>query len=439
MDFDREMILRALADWNVWWKGEGVPGDIKGRKRELKLGVAELLSLRAVKTVTGIRRCGKSTYMYQMIDYLLEGGAEPKAILFANFDDETLSSCGLSEIIDAYRSRVYPKERFYLFLDEIHRCGKWVSALRKLYDLKTIHHTFITDSSSRFIKGEYATILTGRTMDINMLPLSFREYASWRDARVTEPLGHEDVSHIKHLLDSYLRWGGYPEVVLTESELHKKIILGEYVDSIIYRDIIERYHANPTKVRTLVDYLVSNPASFFSPRRFSRRHDISLDTINNYMNYLHEVYLIYEVPKFDYSLNKVLQSRKKVYLADTGIFTGVGFKYMDNQGKLYENAVFLELMRQGYDVYYWSTKDSECDFLLKKGEDLIGAVQVTFRMGEDNVQRELRGLKDAMAEFDLEQGVIVTSEIPEEKTEDENVSYLPLWRFLLSGDFLGSG
>jgi predicted AAA+ superfamily ATPase len=430
---DEDLMFSALADWNPWWRGEEIHSDIIGRDRTTPDLKDLTLKRREIKTVTGIRRCGKSTLLYQMIAELLAAGVDGTGIVLVNFDDDMLGGKTLSEIMAVYRSKLNPVDVVNILLDEVHRCPDWVGFLRKAYDLRDVGLAMVTDSSSRFIKGEYATLLTGRTIDIRMHPLSFAEFVRWHGMDLDGPLGGKQVDRSRHLLETYLRWGGFPEVVLAESDLHRKILLKEYLDSILYKDVVERYNANIHKVKVLVDYLISTPATRFSPRKFSRNHDIALEALNNYIGYLDEVNLVHLVPKFDFSLNKVKRSTKKVYLEDTGLFENLGFQFMEGKGKLYENAVCLELKRRGFEVYYWSDGTLECDFIAKRGKDLEMAVQVCYQLSDENTAREIRALETTCNELKIDRGFIVSSQVPD--VDAGGFEVIPLWRFLLE-DYL---
>ena len=428
----KDAVLSALTDWNPWWQGENIPNDLLGRERHTSTPIDEIMKRKEMKTVTGIRRCGKSTLIYQLIEKLISANVDGKEIILVNFDDDMLSGRSLSEIMEVYRSRINPTDVSNIFLDEVHRCPNWVGYLRKAYDLRRVGQVLVTDSSSKFIKGEYTTLLTGRTIDINLHTLSFSEFVRWHGIKPELPFGQNEIDLSRNLLERYLRWGGFPEVVLADSDLHRKILLKEYLDSILYKDVVERYDANIHKLKILVDYLISTPATQFSPRKFSRNHDISLETLNNYIRYLQEVNLLHVIPRFDYSLNKVIRSTKKLYLEDSGVFENLGFRFMEGKGKLYENAVCNELKRRDFEVYYWSDGSSECDFIAKKGKYIELAVQVCYELNNQNMEREVKGLERACSDLNIEQGIIVSSNVPDIDTGGFKV--ISLWKFLLEND-----
>ncbi len=433
MDHEMDRTYLSLVDWNPWWQGKGVPADLIGKERADPVR-SELLSRKEIKTLIGIRRCGKSTLLYQVIDRLLQKGTDPSAILLVNFDDGSLRGKPLSKIMELYKSRVNVKDKVNLFLDEVHGCPDWVDYIRKSYDLKKLGQVLVTDSSSRSIKSEYSTLLTGRTIGIDIHPLSFGEFCNWKGLDITKPIGTDEKERILNLLNEYSKWGGFPEVVLAQSDLQKKVLLKEYIDSIVYKDVVERYDANVHKVKVLVNYLNSTPSTLFSPRRFSRDHDLSLETLNNYMRYLQEVNLLHLVPKFNRSPDSVIRSTKKVYLEDMGIYENLALRFMEGYGKLYENLVYLELGARGMDVYYWDDGTAECDFVAKKGNDIKFVLQVCYVLNRENVEREVSGLRKASEALGAKEGAIISSDMT--GIDTDGVQVIPLWEFLLRRDHL---
>ncbi len=426
-------MIEALAEWNEWWKSGEVDAELLGQKRALSREADDFFSFREIKTVTGLRRSGKSTLLYQFIDNLLkEKMVDRKRILLVNFEDPVLAGATLGEIFDAYQTHINPDKLPYIFLDEVHRCREWALFLRKLYDLKKIEQAFITDSSSRFVRAEYASVLTGREISFTMFPLSLSEYLEWNDTKTVPPYSQSDVNRIKHHLNTYLRWGGMPEVALKTSETHKKILLNNYLGDIVHKDIVERYNANYKKIKGLVDYLVANPGTLFSPRKYLKMYGLSLDSLNTYLGHLEDVFLVHLIPKFSYSVKSQQLSQKKVYLLDTGFFGGASYHFSENTGHIYENAVLINLLRKEKEIYYWKGKQ-ECDFVIKDGNRLSTAIQVCCSLNADTKEREVGGLLEAMDSLNIETGVLVTSD--KEGTEEVDgrlIQYIPLWKYLLS-------
>lgn len=426
-------MIEPLAEWNEWWSSGKIDPELVGRKRKQSENSEGFLSFREIKTITGIRRSGKSTLLYQFIEYLLNSKeVDPSNILFVNFEDPILSKATLEEIFDSYQIHINSDKKPFLFLDEVHRCKEWALFLRKLYDLRKIKQAFITDSSSKFIKSEYASVITGREVNVTVFPLSFAEFLAWNGLKITPPYARDRINRIKNMLNIYLQWGGLPEVVLRTSDTHKKMLLNDYLSDIVHKDIIERYNANYQKIKGLIDFLVANPGTLFSPRKYSRTYGLSLDAINTYSAYLEEVFLFFPVPKFDYSVRKQQLSQKKMYLCDTGFYGGTGFRFTENKGRTYENAVFIELKRNGNEVYYWRGK-GECDFVVKDGPKLSTAIQVCYDIAPSAKEREVKGLLEAMDTLKIKHGMIITeNEEKSEKIGKKYVRYVPLWKYLLS-------
>ena len=427
-------MIDVLNEWNPWWFGKKETlEELAGVERLEYADIVRTVDLRETTAITGARRCGKSTIIYQMIKRLVEKGAGPETILLVNFEDDVLARKNLREIFDIYQSNVNPDTKPYLFLDEVHKCEDWVLFLRKLYDLKKVRQIFITDSSSKFIKSEYARVLTGRGISLAVFPLSFSEYLRWRGTEFSGLSDREEVNKIKNELLDFLRYGGFPEVFF-KSAMAKKKLLTEYFSDIIHKDIVERYNVNYAKIKELADFLVSNSANLFSPRKYSRTYGLSLESINTYLQYFADVFLFFFVPKYSHSVMAQQLSSKKAYVCDLGFFNNVGFKFSEDAGRLYENAVFMELKRRGKDIYYWKG-EYECDFLVKDGMKIKEAMQVCCKLGVENRQNELGGLMEAIEKFSLKGGVIITQDHEgEEKIKGKTIKFVPLWKWLLTGN-----
>lgn len=422
-------MIETLADWNPWWKEKKVEEDLLGKERGVLKETAGYFQFREIKLLIGIRRSGKSTMFYQLIDSLLKDGIAPEEILLINFEDDILTKTSLKDAFDAYQSNVNPDKKPYLFIDEVHRCNEWVPFLRKLYDLKKVKQVFITDSSSRFIKSEYASILTGRTVTLTVFPLTFKEYLFWKSIKFDSPLSREDINKVRKELLEFLRWGGFPEVFFKNPAAKKKL-LTEYFGDIINKDIVERYNVSYVKIKPLADYLVSNTAALFSPRNYSRTYGLSLESIDTYIQYFKEVFLFFFLPKFSYSIKTQQISPKKVYAGDLGFLNNVGFRFSTDLGKIYENAVFIELKRKDREIYYWKNKN-ECDFIIKEGIKIKNAIQVCLNLTEENKEREINGLTEAMKEFNLKEGTLITEDFETEKRiNGKKIKFIPLWKWL---------
>jgi len=419
-------MMESLAEWNDWWSSGKVREELVGKRREPTQRFDELTAFREIKAITGLRRTGKSTLLFQFVDHLINvDGADPKNILYVNFDDPALAGKPMKEVFDMYQRELNPLVRPYLFLDEVHNCPDWASFLRKLYDLRKVEQAFVTDSSSRYVLPEYSQTLTGRQIGIRVGPLSFREYLDWQGFDAKPPYSSSSVNLIRHHLDDYLAWGGMPEVVLRGAVAQKRQLLESYVSDIIHKDIVERHHAKYHKVKMLADFLLSNAGCLFSPRKFSRVHGLSLDSINTYMGYMAEVFLIDQVAKFDASLRKRQINPKKVYVADNGLVS-VSLRLGEGRGGLVENAVHSELARHGAEIFYWKGK-GECDFVLASGGKPVRALQACDTLTAENAAREQSGLREAMEALGVKKGEIVANDA-------SAPGAVPLWKWLLGAE-----
>ena len=424
------MVLEALNDWNVWWKDINLLKELIGKQRETSLNLDNTLKFNEIKLITGIRRSGKSTYFYQIINNLLNNGVKPEKILFINFEDEILSKKKLSEIFSIYQSNINANNEIYLFLDEVHRCKEWELFVRKLYDTKQAAQIFITDSSSHFISREYAMLFTGRNIKFVFYPLSFKEYLFWHGIKEIKNISSFDKNKIKKILNEYRIYGGFPAVFFKDHNF-KNILLKEYFNDILYLDIIDRFNIDINKARDLCLFLLSNIVRQFSVRNYSRQHNISFESIEKYLTCFEEVFFIFRLSRFNYSFKSQQLSQKKIYGIDNGLANAVGFKFSQNLGQIYENIVFVELKRQNKEIYYYGEK-FECDFLIKEGIKIRQAIQVCYDVTQDNIKREINGLLEAMNQFKLKYGIIITDDLEEtRKIKNKTIHFIPLWKWLL--------
>lgn len=427
----KEQIIEILEESN-FWKREQETGILRaGYLKQLR----ELEKTDMIVCIKGVRRSGKSTILMQYIKSLIERGIDPKQTLYVNFDDfrffSELELELISDTVQAYLEVINPKGIYYLFFDEMQRIKGWEYFVRSTYDRKKAK-IFITGSSSKLMSKEFSTLLTGRHLDISIFPLSFQEFLSFKDVVVNKEDLLDLISkkrEIKVLLRDYLEYGGFPKVVLTEE---KKEILKTYFDDIVTKDILERYRIRKAnKLKALALYYATNISSLVSLNRIRKFLKISLDTVERFSSYLEEAYLSFFVRKFSYSLKEQEVNPRKVYWIDSGLRNALGFRFSQDIGKLYENLVFLELIRRGKEVYYWKNKE-ECDFLIKE-EKIKEVIQVCYSIENEEVRkRELNGLIEAMKKFNLRTGLVITEDYEaEEKFGIRRIKFVPLWKWLL--------
>jgi len=425
---EKEMIIEILGDWNPWERDHDA-----GVYREDYLSRLDRLVLTdQVVAITGVRRSGKSTLMRQFIKRRIVNGEPRTSFLYVNFEEprfaDSLSLEFLQQVYDAYIEIVRPEGVPYVLLDEVQNVPNWERFARALHERKDAH-VLVSGSTSRLLSRELGTLLTGRWVELKVFPLDFREFLQFDGLRLETKL---DVLsqrvRIRQLLRDYLEFGGFPLVALKGE---KKEILRRYFDDIMVRDVAQRHRIRRVdRLNSLARYYLTNFSSCISYRRIAKFIGLSLDSVERFSSYLTDACMVSFVPKFAYSLKEQEVNPRKVYGIDPGLSNVVSFRFSDNIGRLYENLVFLYLMRKGMEVYYYRNK-GECDFVVKEGQDVTQVIQVSYRLDE-NRERELKGLLEAMDAFGLEQGSIITDDHDaREKVNGKMIRFIPLWKWLL--------
>jgi hypothetical protein len=328
-----------------------------------------------------------------------------------------------------------PEGNLYLFLDEVQEAEQWQRDLRKLYDGARHVKTVITGSNSSLLKGEYATLLTGRTLTAEIFPFSFREAltASGWDKGFEPHILLANKPKLLHRFAEYLKDGGFPEVVREPGRKIKTLLLKEYYNAILTRDVLRRYPIRQTaRYEAAAHYLVSNITCPFSPKGLAPLLGTAQHTLEEYLGYLEDVYLFITLKHFSYSVRRQLTFPRKIYSIDNGFIQAVSFKFSEDTGRLLENLVLTELRRRGCECYYWKGK-KECDFLVMEDARVTAAIQVTATMADPKTRkREIAGVMEAMDEFGLPEGFILTLE--EDETIQESgrtIRVVPVWRWCL--------
>ncbi|MBI4141852.1 ATP-binding protein [Candidatus Woesearchaeota archaeon] len=427
------MFERILAEQNTHWRGKKIE---TGFLREKLRQIIPYIDKKQILIITGIRRCGKSFLIRQMIDYLLAHKVNSKNVIFLNlespyFDEFREKVIYLEQAFDEYLYLTEAKGRVIVFLDEVQFFKNWQVFVKAKYETERVKF-ILTGSNSWLLSSEYATLLSGRTIQFNLFPFSFREFLTAKGIDVSSNLKiavHELA--IKKVFTEFLEWGGFPEVILNNSIEQKKDILTNYYKNIIYRDIIPRFKISSIRqTEELCHYLISNIGKMHSYNQLSGLIGLSDKTIKDYLHYFMQAYLLFEVNKYSHSLKKQMVNLKKVYVSDVGFTSALGFRNSQDSGRFLENLVFIELLRRAKQVYYHKEK-YECDFLVKAGNSISEVIQVCHEINDDNKKREFAGLREAMQVWGVKKGVILTF-AQEEKLK--GVSILPVWKWLLRAD-----
>ena len=361
-----------------------------------------LLNSHLIKLITGPRRVGKSTQALLML--------RDKNFAYLNFDNYSLLDAWDADLVMRMLDDVYPGYE-YILLDEVQNLDAWDLWVSELY--RKGKNLVITGSNARMLSSEMATVLTGKYLQVEMLPFSLEEFFDWNkiDLHSVKP---EQRTDSQILMDDYLRNGGYPEVVA--SRQLTRSYLDTLFDSIIWKDVAKRHNVrNVTDLNNLAMYLVSNFCNPVSANELTTELGFSsVNTTKKYMDYLHEPYIFYYLSRYNNKLKLMKKAPRKVYVVDNGFVASKAFSLSDNLGRLLENQVFIELIRRGYDVektmfYYRSRNDKEVDFVLRKGTSIERLVQVCYDMSSPKTEkREVDSIIECAGELKCSNLVIVT-------------------------------
>ncbi|VVB81991.1 Uncharacterised protein [uncultured archaeon] len=282
----------------------------------------------------------------------------------------------------------------------------------------------ISGSSASLLKQEYSSLLTGRNLTFKIFPLSFKEYLDF--LKIDYPSINTLVKNkIIHALRDFFETGGFPEVFFKEKEI-KHLLLKEYFDDIIYKDIVSRHNVNAKKISDLAVYLLANISNPFTIRKIRNFTGLSIDSIKDYISYLEEAFLIETINYFSYSIKESMQRPKKSYALDSGIRNIASFAFSKDEGRLAENLAFIELRRQEKEVYYWKGQ-GEVDFVIKNKDNLLTAINVSYTDKID--EREIKSLLEFKKEFNKTKELILLTKDTEK--QEQGIKYIPLWKWLL--------
>lgn len=388
----------------------GTPRDVKFPNIPNKIMVA-----------IGMRRVGKTYLLFQTIHKLLKNIPITR-ILYLNFEDDRLlplTQETLRDLIDGFYT-IHPENHdheCYLFFDEIQNVDQWHAVIRRYFDTKKVK-IFLTGSSAKLLSKEIATSLRGRSVAIEIWPYSFKEFMVAEGIegipQGNQLFGKAASDKLKGNLLNYLNQGGFPEITSLEPQ-DRNLVLQDYVSTVIFRDIIERYHiTNISLIRQLIKTLIKNVGTSQSTHKLyndlrSQGVAVGKETIHDYLEHVTDAYLAFRVPLYSESLRKVESNPKKIYAIDTGLVKAYSTGFLENIGHLFENLVFLDLKRHGHDVHYYLTKSrKEVDFLSRDPLGKWHLHQVCWSLEDPQTRkREEEALKEAEIELGIP-GTIIT-------------------------------
>ena len=383
-----------------------------------------LLNSHLIKLITGPRRVGKSTQALLML--------RDKNFAYLNFDSQQLLDAWDANLVMRMLDDVYPGYD-YLLLDEVQNLDAWDLWVSELY--RQGKNLVITGSNAKMLSSEMATVLTGKYLQVEMLPFSLEELFDWHKLDLHH-LMPEQGAECKVLTDDYLRNGGYPEVVASRQLVRS--YLDTLFDSIVWKDVAKRHNVrNITDLNNLAVYLVSNFCNPLSSNELAEELGLSsVNTTKKYMDYLHEPYLFYYLSRYNNKLKLMKKAPRKVYVVDNGFVAAKAFSVTENLGRLLENQVFIELVRRGYDTektmfYYRSRNDKEVDFVLRQGVHIERLVQVCYDLSSPKTEkREVDAIVECAGELKCDNLTIVTYD--DERTIEKDgykIDVIPIAKF----------
>lgn len=438
MPLPPSLLLEILANRSPWGRASLRPGferTVTGRLLR-HLDAPEIVAL------IGPRRAGKTTVLFQVMASLLERGVPAEALLHVNFEEPAfapeLGTDLLDQLYRVYRTEVNPVGRAWLFLDEIQLVPGWERWVRTRSETEDVK-IFLTGSSAAMMSRELATLLTGRHATFNVFPLDFGEFLRFRGIPLPpRPRLAGAAPEIENALLSYLRWGGFPEVVLAADEERKSTLLKQYFDDVLFKDVAMRHQVRDVQMlRSLAVHLLTQTASLVSFKRIAGIFDVSLDLARTYCGYLEEAFLVSFAELYSLKTAERLRHPKKVHALDTGLRNAVSMSGAPDRGRLAETVVFQSLARRANDgLYYW-LGSCEVDIAVRRGNEIRQLVQVAYDLeGSEVWQRELAALAEAKQAWPLAERRLIAgraSDLPDDlQNEDAEVTHL--WHFLIEGE-----
>lgn len=443
MEDDKKKLQVVLAEWFE----SGIPENIKKRK----ISIPDNIPKKVAFVLCGVRRAGKTYTLYEFAKRMRERSYLYN-VIYLNLEDIRLHPItpslllSLPEVI--YENFDFKKNLPLWFLfDEIQYLDGWEKVIRNYLD-RNLGYVILTGSSSEVSPDGIATSMRGRTLTHFVYPLFFKEFLEFKNFEIPQNLKimtSRKKSLLLKLCKEYLEFGGFPEIVLSENEKFKAQMLRELYRTIFFRDIVERFSIRNLEVMEIfMKILTEQFSSLFSVSKIynflknTLGIKVTKNTLQEYLSYIKSAFLMFEVEIFSYKLKDRLQYPRKLYLIDTGIANAVNIKFTENFGRLLENAVFLELMKIGKEIFYWKSKDGEeVDFVIVENFKPTTLIQVCWEIGKESLIREEKALIKCMNEFSINSGKIITWDFKgEKKINDKNILYIPFWEWCLKEEKL---
>ena len=425
---DISEIIKTLDKWNFWNQKIDT-----GIRRQFYLDeLNRYLKMPEIVALTGVRRSGKSTIILQIIEGLIQNKKiNPKNTLYINFEEPSFGG-GLNlelliKLFDAYLEFYNPKGKIYLFLDEVQLVKNWEKFVVSLYDRKANIKIFVTGSSSKLLQNEISTLLSGRYVSKTVYPLSFKEFLDFKKIEYNPLI---KTPKLYSQLREYIEFGGFPRIVLEKNKHNKRILLAEYFNSIVERDIVLRHQIKKIKdVREIISFVFANISKQTSTYKLEKNFGISSQNIRRYFEYFNEAFLLQFASFFSYSVKKQIYNPQKIFSIDTGLRNAVSFKFGDDIGKLLENIVFMEFLRKKEQPYYWEN-GTEIDFLIRKGYQVSELFNVCYSLeNKQTLEREIKSLEKGITEFEKSKTKLIYWE--GQTIKHSRIKFINILNFLL--------
>lgn len=418
------------------------------QESELETGIPRHLEIESVHgkatICIGVRRSGKSTYMLQIMQSLLESGVSRRNILHLNFFDDRLyrlRSDTLKLIPEAYFSLFPDKkntETVHFFFDEIQSIEGWEPFVERVMRMD-LCEIYVTGSSASMLSKEIATQMRGRALSYEIFPFSFREFLDFKRIDSTAPFSTKKRFLLQKGFDEFWETGGFPEVAGQTRAVRIKIHQ-EYFHAILFRDLVERHDiSHPRAVSDLAHWLMDNVASLYSVNNLtgylkSLGHKVPKSSVSDYLEWFEDAFFLFTVRIFDASLSRSNSNPKKIYCIDHALVGSTSSGILRNAGHLLENLVFIALRRVSPDIFYYRTKTGkEVDFIVLMPNRTRMLVQVCESLIDAQTRKlETMALNEAMNELGLKVGIIVSRNEEERSVfEDKTIDVIPIWKFYL--------
>ncbi|ADB86867.1 ATP-binding protein [Saccharolobus islandicus] len=428
----RELVLKALIDWNFWYKNQFI-----GIERDYSNQLLSLLGKGFAISVIGVKRSGKSTIINQIVKKLIDKGEDPFNTLIVNFEDSRFGDIrtanDLFSLYELYKEiRKKKDSRPYIFLDEIQKVKGWEGFVRSLVDRKEAN-VVISGSTASVNNKNVREVLAGRHLVLEVFPFSFKEFLRFKNIKFSTEL---DIiakeNEIKTLFSDYLKYGGFPLVVSNDNERDKEKILLQLYEDIMLKDVISECNIrNEEEAKNLALFYISNAGNKVRYRKISYSLNIPLTNVLRFTECMQNAYLIFFVKALSPKLSEMVRYDRKVYSIDNGISNVLGYRLNQNVGSLFENLIFLELLRRYgiNNIFYYKGRRGEVDFVVKVKDEIREIYQVTYELSD--IEREIKGIEEFLKIRKTKAYIITFDKEGEIELNDNVVKVVKAWKWLL--------